>query len=228
MSGPLTKNVLGRLSVAVNDHDGYLENRIGDDLSPSESYSLRGQLQFNISDSVTLNLRASYSEDDTIAAGTTHAPTAYNADFLGEAIPAGVTAATPSLGDPTVLVSHLCAGCDVFGYRDPDDDPWTGSWDNTGPYKRDIQNYQAKLNWEINDGLTLVSITDYSELEKFNVEDTDASPFAQVGFEESEDRVQFSQELRIEGETDRTTWLAGLYYLDFTTESYGIVGQACR
>ena len=44
------------------------------------------------------------------------------------------------------------------------------------------QNYQAKLNWEINDGLTLVSITDYSELEKFNVEDTDASPFAQVGF----------------------------------------------
>ena len=38
----------------------------------------------------------------------------------------------------------------------------------------------------------------------------------------------FSQELRIEGETDRTTWLAGLYYLDFTTESYGIVGQACR
>lgn len=225
VSGQLMENVLGRLSVAVNDHDGYLENRIGDDLSGSDSYSLRGQLQFNISDSLTLNLKASYSEDDTIAAGTTHAPTTYNANGLGENITAGVTGATASIGAPGVFITNPCAGCDAFGYVEPDNDPWTGSWDNVGPFKREIQNYHAELRWEINDGLTLVAISDYNDLDKLNTEDTDGSPFAQVTFVEVEDREQFSQEIRLEGESQRTTWLAGFYYLDFTTNSRGNVEQ---
>ena len=225
VSGPLMENVLGRLSAAVYDHDGYIENRIGEDLSASDSYSLRGQLQFNISDSLTLNLKASYSEDDTIAAAITHTPTAYNADFLGEHIPAGVTGATASIGAPGVFVTHPCAGCDAFGHVEPDNDPWTGSFDNVGPFKREIQNYHAELRWEINDGLRLVSISDYNDMDKLNTEDTDGTPFAQVTFVEVEDREQFSQEIRLEGEGERTSWLAGFYYLDFTTNSSGTVEQ---
>lgn len=220
VSGPLSENLLGRLSIATNKHDGVYENRIGEDLRAAESYSARGQLVFKASEDLELHIKAAYSVDDTNGNAYVFAPSTFDASGRGVPIPAGVTGTFLGIVDLGDFVSDPitgpCPGCDPFGYIEPDNDPHTGSHDVIGLFQREIYNLQGKVTWE-RDGFTVTSITDYFKMHADNTEDLDASPFAAASFSGQEDREQFSQELRFSGDTDQLSWTAGFYYLDFDT-----------
>ena len=203
VSGPLAENLLARVSFAGNFHDGVAENRIGPDVRGSEHYALRGQLEFRPAENVTLNLKAHYANDDDEHGNAyTHTPISANEDGLGYEI------------SPDSFVNGFCPGCDFYGYRDPDDDPFTGSYDYTGEFRRSIAGISGRLTWDMGN-VTVTSITDYLQMNKNYGEDTDGSPNPVFVFITDQDFEQFSQELRLNGEAgENLRWTTGFYYLD--------------
>ena len=203
ISGPLTDNLLARVSFAGNFHDGVAENRIGPDVRGSEHYALRGQLEFRPSEEVTLNLKAHYANDDDEHGNAyTHTPISANEDGLGFEI------------SPDSFVNGFCPGCDFYGYRDPDGDPFTGSYDYTGEFRRSVAGITGRLTWDTGN-VTVTSITDYLQMNKNYGEDTDGSPNPVFVFITDQDFEQFSQELRFNGDVgENLRWTTGFYYLD--------------
>ena len=65
ISGPLSDTVSGRIAVSAHHDDGYLENRLGDDLRDNGVNSVRGLLSIDLSQDANLLLKAHYSDDDT-------------------------------------------------------------------------------------------------------------------------------------------------------------------
>ncbi len=229
VGGALSDSLRGRLSFATNNHDGIKENRIGPDLNDADTISVRGQLEFDVTDTFQAYVKVAYSEDDSRGNGYTHTPSTFigTPSGLGELITDnGQTPLFLSLFDvvdgiPDPIIGQ-CSGCDAFGYREPDDDPFTGSFDFIPVFEREMTNVQVQLSWEL-DNFTITSISDYLKVDRVYGEDTDGSPFGQVTFVDGEDRDQFSQEIRLNGETDKITWVAGAYYLDFDVFSSGLV-----
>jgi iron complex outermembrane recepter protein len=65
ISGPLSDNTRGRLALSSRQRDGWTTNITnGNELRDVDNISLRGKLDFDISDTVYLLLSADYSEDD--------------------------------------------------------------------------------------------------------------------------------------------------------------------
>lgn len=227
VSGPITGRLLGRLSIATHKHDGIVENRIGKDVQDADNYSARGQLLFRLTADLDVHLKAAYSVDDSAGWAGTHTPSTFNAQGFGEPIAPDQTGIffgiADLLGDATQNdpIMGPCPGCDPFGYAEPDDDPFTGSFDFQPEFERDVYNYQAKITGEVK-GIAVTSITDFLRVDKEDTKDIDGTPLNQVTFASHEDRKQFSQELRLSGETERTTWTAGVYYLDFDTETSAV------
>jgi iron complex outermembrane receptor protein len=70
------------------------------------------------------------------------------------------------------------------------------------------------VNWDVSDSATLTSITDFQSLERDYIEDTDGTSFRIFNFFSFMDSEQFSQELRLEGQSQVTNWVLGAYYLE--------------
>tara|TARA_R110002096_G_scaffold365345_3_gene558729 strand:+ start:3017 stop:3451 length:435 start_codon:yes stop_codon:yes gene_type:complete len=93
-------------------------------------------------------------------------------------------------------------GNDMFGYRDTDGDDLRVNADTTGFIRRKVWGVTAKYVYD-NDTVNIVSIGDYLNTQVSYLEDTDSSPLASFSFDTNEDNKQFSQELRVSGQTGR-------------------------
>jgi len=82
-----------------------------------------------------------------------------------------------------------------------------------GGYNRKTWGVTGRLEHDFN-GIVLTSISAYREGEHETVFDTDATAFRTIEFTQRNDIQQFSQELRLTGESDALQWVAGLYYLN--------------
>jgi iron complex outermembrane receptor protein len=220
---PITDSIRTRLSVSSNQHDGTLENRIGDDKMEADSLAVRGQIAIDATEDVALWLKLQYGKDDTVGWSYTHDPSTYGEDGLGTMIGREETGVFfDFLGGSFTT----CPGCDAFGYRNPSNDVRKGAFEQKGTIEREIQGATGKLNWSINDSLELTSITDYLTIDKDYIEDSEGSPIFQVDFEANlDDLTQVSQELRLNGEGERHRWVAGLYYLDIEAETVSDVPE---
>ena len=213
LSGPLTQNLLGRVSFAGNFHDGVAENRIGPDPRESEAYALRGQLEFRATDDFTLNLKAHYSQDDSLGNAYTSTPIRTNEDGLGVRL--GPNEPSPGRPDWGIPYGAVCAGCDINGFRDPDDDPFTGSYDHTGEFRRGIAGFTGKMTLDVGEATTLTLIADYLQMNKNYSEDTDGTPNPYFIYYTDQDFEQTSYEFRVNSAAgDSLRWTGGLYYLD--------------
>ena len=113
-------------------------------------------------------------------------------------------------GDPAFLPDGTPT--DGFGYADTDGDPYAGDYDIEG--RERINVFGASLLGQFTFGdVQLTSISAYEQVNRFTLEDTDASP-NQVVTAYYEDRPrQFSQELRLQSVGDGTfTWIVGGFY----------------
>ena len=220
---PLTDNIRTRLSVASNQYDGFLENRIGKDKMEADSLSVRGQLAIDASENLALWLKLQYSEDDTVGWSYTHDPSTIGDDGLGTRIGRQETGVFYDFIGGTFTT---CPGCDAFGYRNPSNDIRKGAFEQEGTIEREIKGATGKVTWDINEGLALTSITDYLTIDKDYIEDSEGSPIFQIDFEANlKDLTQFSQELRLNGEAERFRWVAGLYFLDIEADTLSSVPE---
>jgi len=208
ISGPLSDTVRARLSVTSNRHGGYIENRIGRDIGNSRFYGGRLQIEADVGDSGTLlvKLQGLRNDDETSGGLYTHVGAGFDADGLGYAL------------GPNEDFWGTCGGCDAFGYKDPDNDPFTGSFDRIAFFDRKYWSATVRYDQDFG-GAKLTSITDYQDLRKRFGEDSDMSPVHIFHYDTGQDLYQLSQELRLSGDTDRFSWLAGIYGLKIRTDN---------
>lgn len=112
-------------------------------------------------------------------------------------------------------------GADFFGYVAPD--PKSRrlssdfSFDHIGHMR--TRGADLRIDWQISDEVSLTSVSDYKDYTKLMFIDVDAGPGNQLANYAGVDAKTYSQELRLNGTTDKVNWVAGLYYLHIKDHS---------
>lgn len=119
------------------------------------------------------------------------------------------------------LAGRAAAGGDFFGYKDPDGAGWTTSGDFAFKHQGDTKTTGVNLRfeWPFANGVSLTSVTDYKKYNKLLFIDVDSAPVNQLANYAGVDARSVTQELRLAGNSDRTNWVAGVYYLDIDNHS---------
>ena len=202
LSGPLTSWLRARASFESDNHGGYIHNRIGADIGNANFWGARLQLAADIGARGELTLKAQRLRNDHERSGGLYSFVAAkpNAQGLGVAL------------RPDENFYGTGPGADPFGYAEPDNNPFTGSFDRIGFFDRTVSELSARYVQRFGE-VTLTSITDYQELHKRYGEDTDVSPNAIFNYDTRQDLDQISEELRLSGAHHGFTWVAGVYGL---------------
>jgi len=205
----LSDTVFAKLSVSSKNRDGHgkrLEfgtDEVLDTAGDENAVSTRLALRWMASDTVTVDLVADYLREREKAPLVTLSYFDDNGATFG-----GLTGLWNALvGGPAgqTMSSDFITG-----------DPFTSY--ATGPNRNDLDAYGLAMtvNWDINENLSLKSITAYREMNAVFGSDTDASPITYVETEQEQDQNQISQELQLIGTSfdDKFEWVVGLFYFD--------------
>ena len=194
LGGALSEDIRVRFAMTANDHEGYVENRIGRDGNEGYNFAARMLAEVDLGENSSLLFNAHGGESDVIAPKYEHEVTDTSFDPSGN-----------NTGD-------------FWGYRDTDGDPHKGDYDRDGVLEIGTSGLSVTLDWELANGTDFVIISGYETLDKLHKEDTDMGP--QPGIEPTfaADYEQFSHEIRFSGEFGRLGWVAGGYYFDSDVE----------
>jgi iron complex outermembrane receptor protein len=201
VGGALSDSVRGRIAGRWEQADGYVEagsvaagvlgptgfTATGSDAIGADGFVLRGNLQIDISDSTSLDLSATRTEDDDVPSGH------YVVRFTG--------------ADPDTLFG-LENGPVITGdvHRHASDVTDTG-------LDRDSTVLSFHLRHEFDSGMQLDYIGGFQDVYKFNKEDAGGGLLF-FPFSTEADYEQQSHEFRLSGETESLRWQSGLYLLD--------------
>ena len=128
--------------------------------------------------------------------------------------------ATP-VGDGMIDIGRIGAGGDFFGYLDPDGEDFTTSGDFAFEDSGNTETWgiNGRLEYDLFDFMDLTLVSDYKQYEKLLFIDVDSAPVNQLANYAAVDASSFTQEIRLSGESDRSNWVLGLYYLNIDSES---------
>lgn len=202
---PLGPNAAFRLSGRIVDQgEGLWESRLlpGETIGQQNSAQARAQLALSLGENWDANIKLEGLRQRSEIGYGEHFGTA---NFF--------TGVPPNFTCDPVLAGQLdptqCT--DFLGYTDTDGDPFTGDWNS--PHQYDIDQTAATVRLEGDLGFaTLTSITGYIDFERDFYTDSDASPFRQFEFNQLDWVTQWTQELRLSGQTGRADWIVGAFY----------------
>jgi iron complex outermembrane receptor protein len=201
-STPITDTLAVRIAAKSNKDDGTQENRVtGTDWGKTDVQAARLTAVLDVTDRLTATLGLNYADSDSTMVGYA---------LFGNRVPTAPYTARCSV--PQVLASQ-CANRD--GLRDPNPDPnYIYSEAASLPNTYTSSGGYLNLGWDLGFA-QLTSVTGYQEYKRYTHQDIDASDNSidQLGIYRS-NMEQFSQELRLNGETDLLRWVTGLYYYD--------------
>ncbi len=200
IGGGLSETVVARASISTHHNSGYVTNRLdtSNDLNNANDYAGRVQLLFTPNNDVEFLINARYSLQQI--------RTGFFNNVDGSFDPAtGLGFKTPGTGN-------------FNGYSDQDGDVFAGDYDRLGFNDLETYGFSGTLKWQLSNGMELTSISDFQSVERDYIEDSDASPFNDFNFFLNTDAEQWSQELRLNGESDQMKWVAGLYYLGIESD----------
>lgn len=221
--GGLSDTVSARISGFYNRHDEYIDNLAGPDGNDANTYAVRGQLLFQPSDAFDAVFKVEYAETDVNQWHYESVPAYIDpVDGFAKRVPADQNVWAGVFGFPS------CNGCDAFGFNDAaDGDPFTVNLDaNPGVAARgqaqpglqiDSVKTALTMNWSLANDMTVTSISGYTDHNKFFNQDSDGTPIEVVTFGTDTNARQLSQEIRLAGQTDKSRWVTGLYFLDYET-----------
>ncbi len=214
----------------------------GADMGDNETIAIRGTLDFQISDKLLFRVSANYADSDVATGPYQSKSTIGVLDANGELVnvidtPPNETRLTifgdqdggadAIDGDQFLpgggigLPGRPVPGGDFFGYLDPDGDDFDTSSDFAFQDQGFTETWgiNARFEYEMDNGMLLTSITDYKDYEKLLFIDVDSAPVNQLANYAGVDSSSFTQEIRLNWETDRTRWVAGFYYLNIDSMS---------
>lgn len=208
VGGLIADGVRGRIAIVDMNEDGYLKSADPGirDAYGKNATAVKAFLDVDLGPTATLSLNPYWSKDKDVPSG---------AYVRRDGVPDPVTGLGTAAPFPADVFVHTS---DIEGF-----------------FNREIYGVTARLDWDLNKSVKLTAITNYHELEKSYLEDSDglpvtigdifgdppfgpgSEPFAPLGvfaFFTAQDFQQFSQEVRFSGDTERFSWQAGAYYLD--------------
>ncbi len=174
ISGPIAGDtLLGRLSASWREFDGHYENIYSNDddvVDFIEDTSVRGRLIWNVSDDLSFDFRAGYSE---VEAGAIN----FNAAFALPAFVAGT-------------------GSQAF-MQDVNDIDWKFTFNTPGENEQETLDLAVKMDWDLGFA-SLVGYVAYNDLEEYLLSDGTSATF--YGYEVTsqclEDRVTLNSDER--------------------------------
>jgi iron complex outermembrane receptor protein len=189
-SGGITDTLAGGMAVFGATRDGYVTNPVtGEDYNDRNVWAGRVQLAWDPSSTFSVDFSADYAdEDNALVMGQA---TNTLVSFAG-ALPIGII---PASGPPEF----------DFHARATPGLPNSTAMTHWGT--------SAGATWDVSEAFTLRSITAYRNLKNQDYVDIDATQFEFGDVFVDVDQNQFSQELQAIYESDRWTFVGGLYYL---------------
>ena len=187
VSGPISENVLGRLSVLYDERDHYTENLFpgADDVDDEEIKSVRGALRFIPSDDLTIDLSLHHEEREGSFLFDTYTPPS-NLFF-------------PIYNDPNALFTaephKTYSDIDTFD-------------------ERETTIATLSVDWALSHNVTLISKTGLVNSEFFARTDNDGVSVLSVDATTGHDSDTFSQELNLHFALmdNRLDLLTGVYF----------------
>ncbi len=210
ITGPIAGDtVAGRLYVAARERDGFLDVETGagprtaDEDFDRSYYTVRGQLLIEPSSAFDVRIVADYTERDENCC-------------LGTQI---------SLS-PNPAVLQVLNAIQPGSFANPADPFARRAYANRST-QQEIEDMGAsvELNWDLNalGGATFTSVTAWRNWESINGQDSDFTTadilYRAPDGSYANEFTQFSEELRLAGETDRFSWLVGAFYADEDLDS---------
>ena len=235
ISGSLSDSVAVRFSLMDREIDGYLDNVAGsaayEDSPTTDETIARLGIQFEPSESTSVGIRYTYADFQRIGSNsviTKFSPTLVDSTgdgvrnqpfvepsnqlmygIMGFLYPAyGGANPNPDMGSRDVFYDGLSIGASALG----------------APQRlsgTDTENHEFSLNieHEFGNGMTLTSVTGYSQYEFEDGIEADFLPLEFIGRSDDQEFDQFSQEIRLASDLDgRFSWIAGANYMESTQE----------
>ncbi|MBR9910845.1 MAG: TonB-dependent receptor [Gammaproteobacteria bacterium] len=222
---PLSDSVNMRLSGKYTHRDGYLENVIAGnpDLGGEESYGLMAKFRIEINDTTDLLISADYRDQKT-SEGAQHV------DQVESGPGVDPVSRLPYATIGAIRLAALGGGDPALGQQVVNA-PFKISQDHEQQGNMEAYGLTFDLSKELNDDITLKSITAWRSSASYSSIDIDNTPanttqtynMGLVAIVDStfnsrpHDEIianeieYFSQELRLEGSTDSAEWIAGIY-----------------
>lgn len=239
IGGSLSDTVRGRFSLLTNQMGEIYKNVYngtdaqgiagtpggGEDTYNDDTQALRGQLDFDLSDRANLLLIANWADTTKSEGPYQWVPTTEVRRANGE--PIDVIASENDPLNCDIIQDGACIdgngdgsatrpviGGDFWGNTDPDGKGRLINTDFAFDDQNQIesQGILAEFNYDFGD-MTLTSISDYKHFKRVIGLDSDQTATAALIFQSFGDTDQYSEELRLSGRTERTAWVAGVYYL---------------
>ena len=201
VSGALAEGVSGRLSARYRDSDGLLDNFVlGEEVDYVDELSLRGHLHFDVSDTLTVDLRASHVDTEGGSLNFSYQPAIID---RATGLP---TAFDFSIGDADLVERDFSAN-------------------NLGEDSREATQFSLRVNADLGFA-EFSSVTSYDDIEQTS--NADQFPYSRAtfitpspafpffdGIQSQHVEVEaFSQEFRLTSNNDSAfRWMAGAYYL---------------
>lgn len=213
VGGSLSSNARMRLAARVSQADGYIESADaipgvldgnGQDLGGENAWAARATLQLDLGTRGVANFWVRHSQDNDVdTGGYVFDNCVFEANGFCSVDTAGLSAAQTGV---------------INGITGAPASPFDNFSNDRGSLDREVSAYQADFSLDLTEDIELVSITNFTELTKSYAEDGDALPITVIRFGTTADYSQFSQELRLSGESGPLTWQAGAYYLNMQTD----------
>ena len=197
LGGPLGDTASARISILKHQYDGWVENSVAsnEDGNALNNTGIRGQILFEPSDTLSVNLLLQHSSNDNDAGNMFSHVSADD--------PPPTFKAIPNIGNPGYA-----------GFIEPTPDDPRDTHSNRDIYLETEQTTGiARVAWT-GDTMEFVSVTGFEQTSKDALFDSDGTPFER-GTEVHPDGDQFSQEFRVAGGLDRLQWLAGIYFINY-------------
>jgi iron complex outermembrane receptor protein len=220
---PISDQLEGRVSAGHRQRDGYVTRVFdGIDLGDENTSTVQGSLRWEATPNLSFTLRADYSEEDENGS-----PFVFQRVNGSQLFP---------------IIGSLVAGCPGVGFPPPtpvpniDDPRCANDFQNLGPFTNggthpassSLQNSGISLvgEWDVNDTITLKSITSSRNLEWDGSRDADNTPLLILHTNYGSQSEQFSQEFQALVDLDQVTGVVGAYYFDETSTDRVVVQLA--
>lgn len=218
----------------------------GADMGDDDTIALRGILSSNFSENVSFTISANYARSEvatgpyqskpTIAEITTDPQTGAQVvtnvfDVAPDETRASIDASNGGIDGGSDQANsgvfgfpfgRPVPGGDFFGYIDPDGndfDVTSGDFAFEDQGETETWGINGRFEWEWANGTQFTAITDFKDYSKLLFIDVDSAAVNQLANYAGVDAYSLTQEIRLNGETDRMRWVGGFYYLRIDSES---------
>jgi iron complex outermembrane recepter protein len=233
IGGPITDTIRFRIAGLYNRHDGWLKNDFpgGFDANNDNRYGIRAMLDFDVGSSFKVLLKGEIGRARVAPAIYQSSPTIAIVNANG-----AFTDTIFAAPDETRLGigpggANVCPGCltanptrpvpggDFSGgpARDPSVRRVNSEFSDPDSNRFDSNSLTSIITGDLG-GIELTSVTDYRSYNKTTLFENDGQPYYHLtSFAFTKNR-QFSQELRLAGQSNKLRWSTGLYYLHYNTD----------